>query len=215
MTVTACICVSIWASLYHISPLGLTYIEYCKSMIFHVFTFTFPLCPSVCVGRAGVVVTFPKTGLHVCCFLLILQSAIMVFVFVFVIKFVFVFVFVFEAPSFPHNLRAAWARWGGEDTEQGGVRRQGGGVEVPVERWWYLGGDEWWWDGDSSTEMENIIFSLVECTSDCELTVEDFLGSLLSLDGRPSTTWKRSSAFEPLTILDCLFAQVLKNKKEN
>ena len=138
MTVTACICVSIWASLYHISSLGLTYIEYCKSMIFHVFTFTFPLCPSVCVGRAGVVVTFPKTGLHVCCFLLILQSAIMVFVFVFVIKFVFVFVFVFEAPSFPHNLRAAWAWGGGEDTEQRGVRRQGGGVEVPVERWWYL-----------------------------------------------------------------------------
>ena len=90
------------------SSLGLTYIEYCKSMIFHVFTFTFPLCPSVCVGRVGVVVTFPKTGLHVCCFFLISQSAIMVFVFV--ITFVFEFVFVFEAPSLPHNLRAAWAR---------------------------------------------------------------------------------------------------------
>ena len=132
MTVTACICVSIWASLYHISSLGLTYIEYCKSMIFHLFTFTFPLCPSVCVGRAEVVVTFPKTGLHVCCFFLISQSAIMVFVFV------ITFVFVFEASSLPHNLRTAWARWGGEDTEQGGVRRQGGGVEVPVERWRYL-----------------------------------------------------------------------------
>ena len=162
--------------------------SYCKSMIFYLFTFTFPLCPSVCVGKAGVVVTFPKTGLHVCCFFLILQSAIMVFVFVFVIK----FVFVFEATSPPHNLRAAWARWGGEDTEQGGVRRQGGWVKVPVERRWYLSGDEWWWDGDSSAEMVRIILSLVERTSDWELTVEDFLGSLLSLNGRLSTTWKRS-----------------------
>ena len=112
LTVTACICVSIWASLYHMSSLGLTYIEYCKSMIFHLFTFTFPLCPSVCVGRAEVVVTFPKTGLHVCCFFLISQSAIMVFVFAFVITFVLVlvFVFVFEAASLPHNLRAARAR---------------------------------------------------------------------------------------------------------
>ena len=125
LTVTACICVSIWASLYHISSLGQTYIVILQiyGILFVHFHFP-PLSECVC-GEGGGGGNFSKDWLArllllpdlavynncICiCFLytylyLYLYSFFCLFLFIFVCFFVFVFVF-FSFPKSPPSLSA-------------------------------------------------------------------------------------------------------------